>query len=94
MDAVRDFNLQNIFALSQAIILSEITLFPFVFLTRRGFRTRAISKMELFAKVANVYNLASLVAKCSILYFAGFLDPPLGKSYNTSCFAKSVSEIK
>ena len=73
--AVRNFNLQGIFVLSQAIILSELThnlisLFPFAFVTRSGFRTAAIFKMELFATVANVYKLSSLVAKCSILYFA------------------------
>ena len=46
-------------------------------------------KMELFVAVANVCKLSSLVAKCSIIYFAGFVDPPLGKqSNNMSCFAE------
>ena len=35
--------------------------------------------------VANLYKLSSLVAKCSILYFAGFLNSPLR---NMSCFAE------
>ena len=83
VEAVCDFNLQGIFVPSQAIILSELThnfmiSNPIAFVTRRVFRTPAISKMELFAKVANVFKLSDLVAKCSILDFAGFLDWPLG----------------
>ena len=70
VQTVHSLNLQGIFVLSQAIILAELSLFPFAFITRRGFRTPAIFKMQLFATVANVYKLSSPVAKCSILYFA------------------------
>ena len=82
MELIHDFNLQGIFVLSQGTILLKLTrnfflsvslpwsLFPFAFVVRRGFRTHAIFKMELFATVAKIYNLPSLVAKCSILYFA------------------------
>ena len=69
VEAVHDFNLQEIFVLSQAIILLELThnLYPFALVTRRGFRTTDMFKMKLFATVANVYKLSNLVAKCSIL---------------------------
>ena len=52
VEAVCDFNLDGIFVLSQAIILSELThnlkiSFPFAFVITRGFRTPAISMIEL-----------------------------------------------
>ena len=84
VEAVGDFNLQGIFVLSQAIILSELTdnlmiSISICFCNLTCFRTPRMCKMELFATAANVCKLSILVVKCSILYLAGFLDPLLGK---------------
>ena len=83
VEAVRDFNLQDIFFLSQTITLLELThnllissLFPFAFVTRRGFRTTAMFKMELFATVSNVYKL---LQSAPSYILQGFHEPPLGK---------------
>ena len=60
--------------LSESTYNLMVSIFPFPFVTKRGFRTPAISEAELFATVAGSNKLSSLVTKCSMLYFAGFLD--------------------
>ena len=76
VEAVCNFNLQGIFFLSQAIILSELTHNLMISISICFCNQ---TWLQNHYHVANVYKLSSLVAKCSILYFAGFLNPPLGK---------------
>ena len=94
IEAVCDFNLQAILVLSQAIILLELThnlmiTISICFCNQMQLEVLPCLRWRLFAILAFVYRLSSLVAKCSILYFAGLLHLPLGELfYKMSCFTK------
>ena len=44
---------------------------------RGGSRTAATSKMDLFMILVNGFQPLTIITKCSILYVAAVLDPPL-----------------
>ena len=52
-------------------------LCPLVSNFRGGFRTAAISKMELFVIIVNGFQPLTIIRKCSVLSVAAVLDLPL-----------------